>query len=171
MIYKNTNFNFLAICFLVVFFCIPASGYQIDAGSTFPLKAGAGKKNVTPDKRIKNWVTGKEYAGIRDSIYVSALVLNDGLKDVVIVAWDLVDAGESATDEVRERISEALKIPKDNILVNASHGVHYVGLPGEKALGGYEMERGTVGTDESGQILIDLAINLLDEARKEQETK
>ena len=85
------------------------------------LKVGVGKANITPDVAIKNWVTGKSYEGIEDSIYVQAIVLTDGSTEVVLITWDLTDAGESATEEVRKAISAKLQIPVDNILLNASH--------------------------------------------------
>ncbi len=85
------------------------------------LFVGVAKNNITPNVMVKNWVTGKPYGFIEDSIYVRALVLNDDNNKIVIVAWDLVDAGESATGEVRKGISAALNIPADHIVVNASH--------------------------------------------------
>ena len=115
------SFKFLASIF-VYFGCIlHVSAFQEDKEGKIQLYIGVGKSNITPDPNVKNWVTGEPYEGIVDSLYVRALVLNDGQKDVVIVAWDLVDAGESATEEVREAISTELKIPKDQILVTASH--------------------------------------------------
>ncbi len=85
------------------------------------LRVGMGKENITPDPAVKNWVTGKPYEGIEDSIYVRAIVLQDGGIEVVMVTWDLTDAGESATEEVRKAIASKLKIPGKQILVNASH--------------------------------------------------
>jgi len=43
------------------------------------------------------------------------------------------------------------------------YGIQYVGLPGEKALGGYEMGPVGAGTDECGQLLVDTALRLLQE--------
>lgn len=86
-----------------------------------PLFVGVAKMNITPNSKVKNWVTGRPYTGITDSLYVHALVLNEGEKKAVIISWDLVDAGESATDEVRKAISKELNIPEEQILVNASH--------------------------------------------------
>ncbi|MGV8879976.1 MAG: neutral/alkaline non-lysosomal ceramidase N-terminal domain-containing protein [Sphingobacteriaceae bacterium] len=85
------------------------------------LIVGVGKEKITPDPMVKDWVTGKPYQGIEDDIYVSAIALSDGRTEVVMVTWDLTDAGESATAEVRKAISAKLKIPGEQILVNASH--------------------------------------------------
>ena len=114
----------LATYLFAVLFLVPALNalaFQSDKGAASNLSVGVGKKNITPDSQVKNWVTGKEYEGIEDSIFVRTLIINDGHTDMVLVAWDLVDAGESATDEVRNRISSELNISKDQILVNASH--------------------------------------------------
>jgi hypothetical protein len=43
------------------------------------------------------------------------------------------------------------------------YGIQYVGLPGEKARGGYEMGPVGAGTDECGQLLVDTAVQLLKE--------
>ena len=41
------------------------------------------------------------------------------------------------------------------------NGVHYVGMPGEKARGGYEAGVAGAGTDECGALLVDTADKLL----------
>ena len=43
------------------------------------------------------------------------------------------------------------------------NGVHYVGLPGEKARGGYEMGVAGAGTDECGGLLVETANRVLRE--------
>ncbi len=86
------------------------------------LQVGIGKRNITPSAKVKNWVTGKPYLKIKDSIFVRSLVIKDSLEQTsVIISWDLVDANESATEEIRKRISELIGIPMKNILVNATH--------------------------------------------------
>ncbi len=44
-------------------------------------------------------------------------------------------------------------------------GVRYVGMPGEKKRGGYEMGVSAAGTDECGLLLVDTAVRLLKEAQ------
>ncbi|NND06720.1 MAG: hypothetical protein HKN87_10100 [Saprospiraceae bacterium] len=77
--------------------------------------------NITPSLKVKNWVTGNPYTEIHDSIYVRALVIDDGTNRAAIINWELVDAGESATAELRKRINDRLGIPADHIMVNATH--------------------------------------------------
>lgn len=85
------------------------------------LYAGASHANITPSAEVKNWVTGDPYGEVHDSIFARALVVSDGVHKVVMLHWELVDAGESATDEVRQRIAAELNIPEGNILVNGAH--------------------------------------------------
>lgn len=85
------------------------------------LKVGAAKRDITPDVEVLNWVTGKPYTGVMDPIFARVLVLSDEGQKAVIVHWEIVDAGESATEKVRTGIAAALNIPADNIIVNAAH--------------------------------------------------
>ncbi|HLR38596.1 MAG TPA: hypothetical protein VK084_11150 [Chitinophagaceae bacterium] len=85
------------------------------------LSVGIAEQNITPSTHVKNWVTGKPYGSVLDSIFVRVIVLDDGNKNAAIVTWDLVDVSESAKDEVRKAISTKTKIPVNNILINASH--------------------------------------------------
>jgi hypothetical protein len=43
-----------------------------------------------------------------------------------------------------------------------------VGLPGEKARGGYESGSVAAGADQCGQLLVDAAVRLLNEAHGQQ---
>jgi hypothetical protein len=91
------------------------------AASDISLRVGAARADITPEPEVLNWVTGKPYGAVLDPLYVQALVLDDGRTKAVLLRWDLVDVSESARDEVRRAIGEALAIPPANILVHASH--------------------------------------------------
>lgn len=107
---------------LVLSLLICVSALPLVAQQTPPgLSAGIARKEITPDPEVRNWVTGEPYEEILSPIYVHTLVLDDGRNPAVIINWDLVDAGESATDEVRKRIQAETGIAPDHILVNASH--------------------------------------------------
>ncbi len=45
------------------------------------------------------------------------------------------------------------------------YGTQYVGMPGEKALGGYEVEGRNLGKDSCGQLIVDTAVRLLEKNR------
>jgi hypothetical protein len=51
------------------------------------------------------------------------------------------------------------------------YGVQYVGLPGEKARGGYEMGTAGSGVDECGGLLVEAAVRLLEATHARQSTR
>lgn len=86
-----------------------------------PLSVGYGEKDITPDIAVKNWVTGKEYPKVNDPLMTRVIVISDGATKSVIVSLDLVDAGESATHEIRKAVSAAVGTSENNIIVSATH--------------------------------------------------
>jgi hypothetical protein len=82
-----------------------------------PLKAGVAKVSIT-DLNVPL---------INDTLYVKALVLDDGAKKVVIITVDAVAIGEIGhikndyLPNVRAALEKELKIKPENVLVNASH--------------------------------------------------
>jgi len=100
---------------------ITSLNLSVSAQTDITLKAGISKKEITPTVHVKNWVTGKPYTHLNDSLYVKTLVFYDGRIKSAIVTVDLVDAGESLTHEIRSVISKTIDVPYHHILVNASH--------------------------------------------------
>lgn len=69
--------------------------------------------------------------------------------------------GEPMT-EINTNIRERSPYPQTLVLgYSNGNGVHYVGMPGEKARGGYEVGVAGAGTDECGALLVDAAGKLL----------
>jgi hypothetical protein len=69
--------------------------------------------------------------------------------------------GEPMT-ELGMAIRERSPFPQTLVLgYSNGNGVHYVGMPGEKARGGYEAGVAGAGTDECGAMLVDAANKLL----------
>jgi neutral ceramidase len=85
------------------------------------LSAGAARANITPDPGIKNWVTDKPYGSVLDSVYVRALVLDDGKRQIAILSCDLLNTTESGVARLRQAVHDSTGIPVRHILVNASH--------------------------------------------------
>lgn len=72
--------------------------------------------------------------------------------------------GEPMT-ELGMAIREASPFPQTLVLgYTNGNGVHYVGLPHEKARGGYEVGQAGAGTEECGPLLVDAATRVLREA-------
>ncbi|MBI4624782.1 MAG: hypothetical protein HY736_16390, partial [Verrucomicrobia bacterium] len=105
--------------------CLAAIGVSVLAAApaepAVALRAGVAREDITPDPAALNWITAKPYGTVLDPLSVQVLVLDDGRSKAVLVRWDLVDASESARDEVRQAVGGALNVPGDNILVHASH--------------------------------------------------
>ena len=89
------------------------------------LRAGVAKSNITTDE---------PGAMVSDPLYAKALVLDDGRTKAVIITMDVTaiggrrisqrmldDVGEEFLPALRGRIEKELKIPGENVLVNASH--------------------------------------------------
>jgi neutral ceramidase len=72
--------------------------------------------------------------------------------------------GEPLT-RVGQEIQERSPFPHTVVLgYSNGSGVQYVGVPGEKTRGGYEMGEWGLGSDEAGGILIEAAVKILTEA-------
>ncbi|MCX6955299.1 MAG: hypothetical protein NTV51_24355 [Verrucomicrobia bacterium] len=69
--------------------------------------------------------------------------------------------GEPMT-ELGAAIRAASPFPQTLVLgYSNGNGAHYVGMPGEKARGGYEAGVAGAGADECGQLMVDAAVRLL----------
>ncbi len=84
------------------------------------LRAGAAKIDITPqDLTGLTNLWRRPFEGVHDRIYVRALVVDNGINCVAIVATDLVECGDTA--EIRKRIETETGIPTANIIITASH--------------------------------------------------
>lgn len=82
------------------------------------LRAGVARSDITAD--------AKDVA-IHDPLYAKALVLDDGVTRVAIIAMDALaiggigDIGDDFLPKLRQRLQAELGIPGNHVLVNASH--------------------------------------------------
>ena len=107
---------FFRLLVISVWVSQPAMGEE---GSTMGLlRAGVAKSDIS-------YVT--EGLRINDPVYAKALVLDDGQKQLVILAMDVTaiggigEIGDDFLPKLRARIEKELGIPPLNVLVNASH--------------------------------------------------
>jgi neutral ceramidase len=119
----NTR-NFYALAASLVF----ASGLVIGA-ETAPatFKAGAGKRDVTPQEPVPMWGYGARHAalstGTLDPLYASAVVIQAGDKKLAIVGLDLGRSpAEKSIQNIRTRIKEKAGI--DYSFIAGSHTHH-----------------------------------------------
>jgi len=87
------------------------------------LKGGSAKVNITPPLGIALIGSyGKPSDTVMDNLYARAMVLSDGRNTIAIVAADLLYTPlEEITDPVRSLVHEKLGIPKQNLMVCATH--------------------------------------------------
>ncbi|HUQ71652.1 MAG TPA: neutral/alkaline non-lysosomal ceramidase N-terminal domain-containing protein [Planctomycetaceae bacterium] len=86
-------------------------------------QAGAATSNITPD--IGGSIIGgfAPYPSkhIHDELHARCLVLDDGTTRVAFVVCDLLGIHRLVSDEARKLITEATGIPKDNVMISATH--------------------------------------------------
>lgn len=103
--------SFITMVALIMFLA------HVNAVTATQIKAGVAKVNIT-DMGV---------ALINDTLYVKALILDDGSKKIVIITVDAVSIGEIGhikndyLQKVRSALEKELSIKPENVLVNASH--------------------------------------------------
>ena len=120
---------------------------QIHGGGSGPLSAGAAKVEITPpvgtplagySKRH-----GKPSVGIRDPLYVRTLALSDGEDSVLLISADLLVFPNSLEERILRQIHEEQKIPRQAVVLTATHthsgsGSIAPGFLYEKVFGRYD---------------------------------
>ncbi len=112
------NIRICLISFFVLLIGIaagPALGTEAGA-----LRIGTAKVDITPTDftgLTNQW--RQPLVGVHDSIFVRALVLDNGKNTAAIVSADLVEFGD--TTQLRERIAKELGIPAGHLIIAATH--------------------------------------------------
>lgn len=87
------------------------------------ISGGVSSVNITPP--IGNCLSGSfkesRAVGVLDDLFVNAIVLNDGMKDVVFVSADIVFIPNHIRDDIFERIEQQAGIPKEHIILSVTH--------------------------------------------------
>ena len=87
------------------------------------LKAGAATSNITPP--LGGGIIGgflpipSEH--VHDELHARCLVLDDGTTRLALVVCDILGIHRVVSDEARRLIQEQLGIPKENVLISATH--------------------------------------------------
>tara|TARA_R110002095_G_scaffold204266_2_gene186860 strand:- start:5226 stop:6659 length:1434 start_codon:yes stop_codon:yes gene_type:complete len=126
------------------------------------LQAGVGRVVMTPPLGIRMLgYTVQECVSesIERELLATALVLDDGLTKVALLACDIAMIQSPHVDRMRKQIGETLGIPPAHILINASHTHLGPTLPGWSA------ESSSVQAELQESYLITLAESLVEAAR------
>ena len=98
---------------------------QIHVKPGAALSAGAAKVDITPPvgTPLAGYAKrrGKPSTGIRDPLYVRALALSDGEDTLLLISADLLVFTQPLAERILRRISEENSIPRQGILLAATH--------------------------------------------------
>ena len=94
------------------------------SAQTLPkFRAGAATSNITPPlgSPIIGGFVPFPATHVHDELHARCLVLDDGNTKLVFVVCDLLGIDRQISDEARGIIQQDLGIPKDNVLISATH--------------------------------------------------
>ena len=100
------------------------------------LKAGVGRVVITPPIGIRMMgytVQQCVSESVERDLTATALVLADGATKVAMIACDILFIQSPHVDRIRERVGEAIGVPAEHVLLNASHTHLGPMLPGWQA--------------------------------------
>src|SRR5690242_13042537 len=106
---------------VIGFTAAPARGAEAGA-----LRVGAARVDITPAAGAALPMGGYAgrthgFGGIHDSIYVRAIVLDDGSTQAALVAWEVLFVPDTVWARVSERIAGESGIPRERLLLAAVH--------------------------------------------------
>src|SRR5580765_6577626 len=90
---------------------------QASAAIPGPLKAGAGRVDITPDANA----IPRPYTSILDHLYARAIYLENGHDRAVLLNADVGALSTAITGKVSAELSSELNVPPANILISATH--------------------------------------------------
>ncbi len=84
---------------------------------------GVAEKKITPDigLPIPGYFGDRRNVGISDDLYVRAFVFENCGRTVILISVDILDFQSSLSDEIRQRIQNEIGVPKEQIMVSATH--------------------------------------------------
>src|SRR5690606_3715100 len=116
------SFRFPTSCLLgaLLIFCFS----HLSVGQNKTFRAGASTTNITPplgEGIVGNFGVPPPAAHVHDELHARTLVLDDGEKILAFVISDNVGINREVLDEAKRLIEEETQIPKEHILMSATH--------------------------------------------------
>ena len=113
----------LRIVSVLVVVAVLGEPLAVQAAKPGPLKAGAATSNITPP--LGGSIVGgfKPYPAthIHDELHARCLVLDNGGQKLALVVCDLLGMHRCVSDEARKLIQAETGIPRENVLISATH--------------------------------------------------
>jgi len=103
----------LAVCILIDHPRVGAADFR----------AGAATSNITPplgDEIIGNWAPIRS-THVHDELHARCLVLDDGKTKLALVVCDSLGMNRLVSEEARKQIAAQTKIPRECVLISATH--------------------------------------------------
>jgi neutral ceramidase len=108
---------------LLLFVWLDGSPLMAQAGKTPTFRAGAATSNITPalGSPIVGGFVPFPATHVHDELHARCLVLDDGTTKLVLVVCDLLGIDRLVSDEARFILQKDLGIPKENVMISATH--------------------------------------------------
>jgi hypothetical protein len=123
---KILLYRLLAVILIWIPFNVSAQ-----ADKSLPFKAGASKIDITPAE--KDIPAARFKYGIRDNLYIRAVVVDNGVASAALVSVDVSTVPDNLYIKYIQLIEKETGIPAMNIIISPSHSHSSVRLPANDA--------------------------------------
>lgn len=108
---------------LAILFATLATAFAATASAEPVFQAGAATSNITPPlgENIIGGFAPFPSTHVHDELHARCLVLDDGQTRLALVVCDLLGIHRIVSDEARRLIADEVAIPKDRVLISATH--------------------------------------------------
>jgi hypothetical protein len=110
----------------IAFTCLFGLASSAQAAEEGTLRAGAARIDITPPENTPLPMAGYSsrvdgHKGVHDRLYVRAIVVDDGSTQAALVGTDAIFLDHAAWEALAPRIEKETGIPKEQILLSATH--------------------------------------------------
>ncbi len=84
-------------------------------------RVGFSRQDITPDEPVYLDSTANLLDKVRDPICATCVAVHDGENTVLIYTIDTKNIGPDEAKQIREKISDATKVPSENIMIGPTH--------------------------------------------------
>ncbi len=116
--YRQLSWMTMVFCFLCTSFI-----FSEEAKTNDILEIGIGARDITPPVpyRMAGYFSERPSTGTSDALLAKAMVLRQGKAVCVFIICDIITISSEQTDSIRKQINEKTGIPRDSIIISATH--------------------------------------------------